>query len=92
MSLVHCIRLQYVGFEHYRATFSKPGDRLPGRRKPRVATLQILNKITLRRAPQPLRSETAIMPVDRQAASKLDHIVRHAAEECRTTAKAAVMR
>src|ERR1700730_13945412 len=79
----HCIRLNAIRFEHNRATFSKPGDRLARRRKPCASTLQILNQVTITEVPYPLRGKAAIVPVDRKAASKLDRIIHQSAEECR---------
>ena len=64
-----------IRFEHHRPAFSKPCNRLPGRGKPRVSILQILNQVAITCVPQPLRSEAAIMPVDRDAAPKLDRVV-----------------
>src|SRR5580704_11775718 len=43
----------------------------------------MLNEVTITRAPQSFWSNTTIMPVDRETASKLDCIVHQLSEDCR---------
>ena len=59
-----------VHFEYYRATFSKPGDRLPSSRKPSTSIFHILNQVTIAGVPQSLRGKAAIVPVNRYATAK----------------------
>src|SRR5215472_3254528 len=78
----HRSRLTRVRFEYCRATFSEPRNHLTGSCKPRAPLLQILNQIAIAAAPEPFRGETAIMPIDGDAAPMACRIVRNLMEMC----------
>src|SRR5579863_929712 len=73
-------RLIGVRFEPSETAFLEPGDCLSRSAEPGAPALQILDQIAIASTPQPFRGEAAIVPIDRQRASKADGVVCQLAE------------